>query len=131
MRLTALLGIAAVLLASTAPSDPIGQVVAQYDTDPFWMNGLFPVIKLPADASNEQVVAKAFAVRGFSGKGKDYRIMNKRQVQIDGVPYMAVLIRIGHQGGVVLLNMKARVGGRGSCPWRRTRCRKRRSLELQ
>jgi hypothetical protein len=102
MRITALLGIAAVLLASTAPSDPIGQVVAQYDTDPFWMNGLFPVIKLPADASNEQVVAKAFAVRGFSGKGKDYRIMNKRQVQIDGVPYMAVLIRIGHQGGVVL-----------------------------
>jgi hypothetical protein len=73
MRITALLGIAAVLLASTGASDPI-----------------------------DQVVAKAFAVSGFSGKGKDYQIMNKRQVQIDGVPYMAMLIRTGHQGGTVL-----------------------------
>jgi hypothetical protein len=107
MRITALLGIAAVLLASMGASDPIDQVVAQYDTDPFWMNGLFPVIKLPADASNEQVVAKAFAVSGFSGKGKDYQIMNKRQVQIDGVPYMAILIRTGHQGGVVLFKYES------------------------
>jgi hypothetical protein len=106
VRHASLFGVAAFFCVTSAVADPIDSVVAQCG-GPLWLNGAYPVLHLPPDAGTDKVTAKVFAMTGYlSGKGANFQILKKRQVQIPGGPsdtYTAVLIRTGSQEAVVLL----------------------------
>jgi hypothetical protein len=111
MKRAILLGIAFLLAAASAQADALDTILSGYDFGPMWNEGTYPVIHLPPSASTEQVVAMAFAETNFTGKGKDYRILETRKVRIPGTlpdRYTAVLIRTGHQGAVFLLQNQKR-----------------------
>ncbi len=76
--------LAAVLLLGATTTDPIDRLVAELASDPMWENGTSPDLDLPKTATTEEVVAKAFRMAGFSGKGTNYKILEIRKVHIRG-----------------------------------------------
>jgi hypothetical protein len=103
VKRTILLNVLALALAGCGRVDPIDKVVAMENADPMWMNGMFPVIKLPTDSSEKEVIAKIFADTDFPGKGKNYEIAETKKVSIGGGAYAAAFIRSNNATAVFLM----------------------------
>lgn len=77
--------------------DPIDQLVAKLSaTDGLgsWVNGSFPVIRLPETATPEQILEQVFKFTGFDkGHVKDFKILQSRNVQITGGSYTAAEVQ--------------------------------------
>ena len=80
-------------------SDPIDKLVTKLNaSNGLWVNGVFPIIELPADAKPDEVLAVAVKMTGFDhGHVKTYEIRNVRQVELTnvpmGTPYSAALVQ--------------------------------------
>jgi hypothetical protein len=78
-------------------ADPIDTLVTNLNASHgLWINGMYPIIELPADAKTEQVLAAAVKMTGFDqGHIKTYKIVEVRTVQINtgrAEPYSAALV---------------------------------------
>jgi hypothetical protein len=93
-----------VVLASCAGNniatpDPIDKLVGTLNaSNGLWINGVFPIITLPVDATPEDVLAQAVKMVGFDqGHIKTYRILKIREVDLKNVPmgaaYSAALVQ--------------------------------------
>ncbi len=82
--------------AGTEPrvDDPIDTLVAKLNTTyGMWINGEYPPIELPSDATVEAVLAQAVNLWGFDqGHINTYRIQKVRQVLLDTETYSAALV---------------------------------------
>lgn len=64
-------------------SDSINMLVQKLNSDihGMWVNGEYPIIRLPADAKPEEVITQAVKMTGFDrGHIKTYRIREMRRV---------------------------------------------------
>jgi hypothetical protein len=97
---------------ATTAADPIDQLVTRLSTPPqsgLWQNGLFPIIKLPATASTNEVLAKVLERQVDS-----YKVLKIRQVHIPGnLPdlYTAVLIQTSAGEKIVLFKYEGEAVG--------------------
>ena len=68
----------------TTVADPIDALVARLNaTQGLWINGIFPIIELPADATADEVLAAAVKMTGFDqGHIKSFKIQSVRQVEL-------------------------------------------------
>ena len=67
-------------------ADPIDSLVARLNASRgMWINGLYPIIELPADATPDQVLFAAVNMTGFDqGHIKSFQIQEVRKVEIIG-----------------------------------------------
>lgn len=73
-------------------SDPIAELAKRLSQDLLWHNGLFPELKLPANASAEEVVEQVFRMTGFAkGRVSTYKLIEVRKVAISGEEFSAAL----------------------------------------
>ena len=97
---------------ATTTADPIDQLVSRLSTPPqshLWQNGLFPIIKLPATASTDEVLAKVLERQVAS-----HKILKIRQVHIPGsLPdlYTAVFVQTSAGEKIVLLKYEGEAVG--------------------
>lgn len=65
-------------------SDPIDSLVQRLNaTRGMWINGTFPIIDLPPDATTDQVLAAAVKMTGFDqGHIKSFQIQEVRQLEL-------------------------------------------------
>lgn len=66
--------------------DPINKIVQELNSDKFgmWVNGIYPIINLPANAKPEEVIAQAIKMTGFDkGHIKTYKIVEIRKVKLN------------------------------------------------
>jgi hypothetical protein len=76
------MGMAACTATKSASSDPIDQLVAQYNSSHgLWINGTYPIIELPPDAKPKEVLDQAVRKWGFDqGYIKSYKIQEVRKL---------------------------------------------------
>jgi hypothetical protein len=79
---------AATTQAATTMPDAIAALVDRLSaTHGLWVNGVSPILNLPADANDDDVLAKVFKMTTPpEGKITSYKILEKRQVEIPTVP---------------------------------------------
>lgn len=93
--------------------DPIERLVIRLSSSPLWGNGIYVPVKLPESASNEELVAAAFAVTALDLRG-DWRVGEARPVHFEHTPegeiYTAVVVetRLGQK--IVLLQYQSKSG---------------------
>jgi hypothetical protein len=88
-----------------AKSDPITTLVEKISASHgLWLNGIYPILGLPATASTDEVIARMFEMTSFAeGRVKQYRILETRLVQVSGDTYIAALVRTELGDKIVLL----------------------------
>ena len=68
----------------SSASDPIDALVTKLNSsNGLWINGIYPIIELPSDATPDQVLTAAVKMTGFdSGHMKSWRILDVRKVDL-------------------------------------------------
>jgi hypothetical protein len=97
----------ALLLSQLCWADPIDNLVTQLSaTHGMWVNGLFPTLKLPPEASDEELLA------GLARYIKNPRIVTVREVTIEqgAKPYRALLLKTEEGPRILLLQHQGSVG---------------------
>ena len=93
--------LATLVIGASSASDRINQIVTATTGGPTWLNGTYPIIRLPELTPIADVVAKV-----MQGSGLDYKIGDVETVRIQGGPsdlYFAVLLKTAQGDRVVLL----------------------------
>jgi hypothetical protein len=91
-----------------ASNDAIEQLVARLSaTHGLWINGAFPIIKLPAEAAVEQVISNVFEMTGFDkGHVTEHSLVTVRPVKIGATfsdTYTAALVETDLGPKIILL----------------------------
>jgi len=81
MKVSSFIILLAVALTGCGQRDPIDRVVRQASSDPFFRNGMWKPILLPATASPEQLASAVFK-QDFSELGNVTKILETKKVQI-------------------------------------------------
>ncbi len=69
-------------------SDSIDRLVQKLNSDigGLWINGTYPIIRLPANAKAEEVLAQAVKMTGFDkGNIKTYKIRKVRRIKLNAI----------------------------------------------
>lgn len=88
--------------------DPIDRLSARLNRDPggLWINGVYPNLGLPANATPTQVISKAFELSGFEqGYVRSWKLVTLRRVRLTAIaatPTSAALLDT-HLGSKILL----------------------------
>jgi hypothetical protein len=95
MKRMAIITLLCLILASCREDHPIDALVASLnESHGLWINGVYPDIDLPPDATPDEVIAQAIKKHGFDqGHIKTYTIQEIRQVQIGTETYSAALLQ--------------------------------------
>lgn len=93
--------------------DAIDQLVTKLSaTHGLWINGVSPILALPASASVEQVLVRVFEMTGFDrGHVTSHQMLTSRKIEIAGGPtgsYTAVLVDTNLGRKIVLLQRAER-----------------------
>ena len=95
------------VLSGLSWADPIDNLVNRLAaTHGLWVNGLFPTLCLPPEASNQQLLA------GLARYVKNPQIISEREVVIDKgwKPYRALLLKTDEGERILLLQHQGSVG---------------------
>ena len=107
-----IISLGALALAGCSARDPIDGIVREDSADPYFPNGLFPIINLPSTAPVVEVAAKALGLAATN-----VSVLETRQVHIaygnegktafsEDSRYTAVLVNTGSGRKVVLLQFE-------------------------
>ncbi len=70
---------------STTMIYSIDRLTTELSSNPLWMNGAYPLIKLSEKAKHDEVIAECIKMTGFDeGHVKDYKIIKIKTVKIRG-----------------------------------------------
>jgi hypothetical protein len=90
--------IAATLVGCATTSDPIDRLVSKISSGQDLMSGGFtPLLPLPATASTEEIISKEFSC-------VSYKILQIRQIHIQGNLYTAVLVQTDVNEKILLIH---------------------------
>lgn len=88
--------IVSLLCSACAAQAPIDSLAAKLSSDPLWMNGGSPLIKLPETAENSEVIAECFKMTDFDhGHVNKFKILEIKKIKIRGAlpdEYLAALV---------------------------------------
>ncbi|MBS2036375.1 hypothetical protein JST97_15400 [bacterium] len=97
-----------ILLNGLAWADPVDHLVHRLsESHGLWVNGLFPKLELPANASNQQLLA------ALASYARNPKVVSEREVVIPGGgerPYRALLLETDEGTRILLLQHQGPVG---------------------
>jgi hypothetical protein len=108
--------VAAGLIGCAKNPDPIDRLVADLSASHgLWVNGGYPQLKLPDNASSDEVIKRFFEKVGFDeGHVTNYGILTIREVEIQNAwenPYTAALVETNLGEKIVLFRYEGnRIG---------------------
>ena len=96
------------VLTACVSTHSIDRLVTKLSANGLWTNGGVPILRSPASASAEDVVAELFQKYGFAARHlPSYRVLQVKQVRIRSSPdddsYIAVLVATEAGGKKILL----------------------------
>lgn len=112
-----IVAIGLLLLVGCSTPDPIGVLTKRLNDDigGLWINGMYPIIHLPSNASTKDVLDEAIKKTGFDeGHIKRYNILNTRTVNLRAGTtheYSAILIDSDLGRKVILMRYEGETTG--------------------
>jgi hypothetical protein len=106
IKIISLVVLVIIYCISVLAEDSIDALVTDLNSDKFglWVNGIFPSLDLPPEASSKQVIDKAVLMAGFDEERiTSYQIVEIRRVDLKAVPDCSAALLKTNIGEKILL----------------------------